>query len=498
MKKIVLCIAIFTLIMTFVACGRRQEIINQIESEKAAESAAEESNVITMGGGRETVAPEPDTQTPDNPVDTAISDNPADTVKPDDPQETYKPPVPTVPDPNSKYPTNAGYELTAGINKDGDGAYAGVNADDLLGRYDGCYVGKTAHHWNTPMGIFFVVNLKYSYYNKLTRNFTPMCPDPLCRHSDCIWGMADLEFVYANDTHLYFLAGDFISDKKLYRCDLNRNHVEALGITIKGNDKFCYAEGDLVYLQKTAYKAGQTGDLTFCVLDCNTKELTTVYDMESIKIIAVTGGDTVWYQYFPDETAIYKTDLNFSRSEKVLEGNVMTVMMSNKDYLLIGESDEGMFIDSFLYQISNGKQIKVPDGKSIHTGASLDSRYLYYTKTTSDAEIATSPFKEYYSWQIPQDGWSYHPGDFVGDGRVWRMDLETGEEELCAEISYNGIPIYISEIVADGDALYIEYLTYKDFRNYFNQNHGDDMYDWANDRYMYVDMTNGTLNLLNP
>ncbi len=498
MRKIVLFLAALMLLTSLSGCGRRQDIWEQIESEKAAESAAEESNVVTMGGGRETVAPEPGTQKPDVPVDTAKPDNPTDTTTPDDPQETYKPPVPTVPDPNDKYPTHAGYQLTAGINKGGNGAYAGVTADDLLGRYDGCYIGVSANFWNAPMGIFFEIQTKYSFYNKLTKNFTPMCPDPLCRHTDCIWGYNNLQFVYANDTHLYFLASMIPARPKLFRCDLNRNHVEALEVTIYGNDQFCYAEGDRVYLQRTAYKEGQTGDLTFCVLDCNTKEITTIYDKESVWILAVTGGDTVWYQHFPDETVIYKTDLNFSHSEKVSEGNKMTVMMSNDDYLLIGEYKDGLYIESFLYHIATEKQTNVPSGMSVQTYSALDSHYLYYTKTISDAEIAVSPLKEYYNYQISQEGWTYQPGMMMGDGRIWRFNLETGEEELCAEISYNGIPIWITDFVADGDAVYIAYRTYKDYRNYYNQNHGESMYDFAPNQYLYVDMTNGTLNLLNP
>ncbi len=486
MKKLALFIAIITLLTSLVSCGRRQEILNQIESEKAAESAAEESNVITMGGGRETVPPEPDTQTPDNP---------ADTSNPDDPPESYKPPEITIPDPNDKYPNNAGYQFTGGINKGGDGYYKGVTANELLERFDGSYGINLTKHWNTPLGIYFQIQSEYSCYNKLTGNFSPMCPDPLCRHTDCIWGQIDLHFLYVNDTHIYFSSGDFISDPTLYRCDLNRNHVESLKITLTLADQVCYAEGDKVYIQRAVYKAESAADYAFTVLDCKTKELTTLYDKESIIVLAVTGGDTVWYRHDRDPEALYKADLNFNHIETVLEDQPYSLLNANNNYLLFGDKD---LVADYLYQIDTGRKFDVPKGMVVNYPA-LDNQYLYYTKITTDEEIAVSPLKDYFAWEEGQGGgWVYRPAEWAGDGRIWRMNLETGQEEICAEISYNCIPIWISEIVADGDAFFISYLTYEDYRNYYNQDYGNGVYDFGSKKYMYVDINNGTITLLDP
>ncbi len=489
MKKLALFLATVTLLTSLSACGRRQDILNQIESEKTAESAAEESNVITMGGGRETVAPEPDTQKPDVPVDTS---------NPDDPPESYKPPEITIPDPNDKYPNNMGYQYTGGINKGGDGYYTGVTMDELSARYDGSYGLSLTSHWNTPLAVFFRVTANYQWhyacYNKLTGHFTPMCPDPLCRHTDCIWGQIEFYFLYVNDTHIYFSAGDVTSTPILYRCDLNRNHVESLGIALMATEKVRYAEGDKVYIQKLKFKSEEAADWTFTVLDCKTKKLTTIYDKESVVIYAITGGDTVWFEHDQDPTTLYKTDLSFSHIEKVLEDQPYSFISANKNYLLIGDKDLN---EDYLYHVESGRKIDVPEGM---TGGypALDNQYIYYTKVTSDEEIAVSPLKDYLAWQVSQGTWTYHPAKMMGDGRVWRMNLETGQEEICAEISYNGIPIWISEIVADGDVLFIAYRTYQDFRNYYNQDYGDGVYGFAPVKYMYVDMNNGTITLLDP
>ncbi len=476
MKKLALFLASIFLLTSFASCGRRQEILNQIESEKAAESAAEESNVVTMGGGRETVAPEPDTQKPDVPVDT---------MRPDTPPET---------DPHSKYPTNAGYEYTGGINKGGDGYYAGVTSDELVERFDGSYGVSLTKHWNTPLGVYFQIQSNFSCYNKLTGNMTPLCPDPLCRHTDCIWGQNELNFLYVNETHIYFSAGNMTGAPTLYRCDSNRNHVESLGIALMATEKIHYAEGDKVYIQKLKYKSEEAADWAFTVLDCNTKELTTIYDKESVIVYAVTGGDTVWYRYDQDQTSLYKTDLHFSHSETILEGQPHSFLIANENYLLIGDQD---LVADYLYQIDTGRKIDVPDGivKSIYPA--IDNKYLYYTKITTPEEIAVSPLKDYFAWEQTNDGFVYRPAEVAGDGRIWRMNLETGEEEMCAEISYNGIPVRINQIVADGDAFFISYITYEGFRNYYNQDF--DLYNFMSSRkYMYVDTNNGTITLLNP
>ncbi len=500
MKKLALFLATVTLLTSLASCGRRQDILNQIESEKAAESAAEESSVITMGGGRETVEPSPDTQRPDEPTDTSNPDAPSDTTTPDDPQETYKPPVPTVPDPNSKYPTNAGYELTAGINKGGDGYYKGMTADELRTHLDGCQKVSGSLHFNTPLGVLFdLSNSGWTYYNKLTGNVTSLCPDPLCRHIDCVW--AELcKFEYVNATHIYFTAGDRFGTRTLYRSDLDRNHVEPLGINLdNSSEKVCYAVEDRVYIRRIQYKANDTAQFIFGVLDCNSKEFTVIYDKSDVNILAVTGGDTVWYKTGSNSTTIYKTDLSFSYEEVVMENLNAGILMSNQDYLLIGESDGGSYKESFLYHIATGTRTDVPVGISVSSYATLNDQYLYYTKTITEEEIAISALKDYYQYEVSLGDSSFRSGYIAGDGRIYRYNLATGKEELAAELSYNGVPLRIMNIVPDGDALFVSYLTYEDFNNVFNQTYGGDKpYRIGAYRYMLVDMNNGTITLLDP
>ncbi len=482
MKKYTLGPALLLLLMLLTACGRREAIQNRIESEKAAESEAAENAVITMGGGRETLAPEPGAQVP----------------APGSPGETGKPAVGTVPDPPSKYPNHAGYQLTAGINKGGNGYYKGVTVEELESRYD-CYIDPFVQHINTPTGIIFMEGEQTTYYNKLTGNVTHICPDPLCRHKDCVWAnMQKFEFV--GDTHIYFTANDV-----LFRSDMNRNHVEELGINMtQAENKILHVDGDRLYMQYLVYKPNNTSWFAFSIFDCQTKEFTSIYDEDQVYYLAITGGDTVWFiKNYPDDSVIYKADLSFTHSEKALETDAagMNILMANDEYLLIGEGQG--YPASYLYHIATGRKTDLPKGLHTSSFPTLNSQYLYYVKDMTEEEKAISPLKDYYDYVAP-DG-MFRAGLFTGDGRIYRLNLETGEEELCAEISYNGVPIRIIELVADGEAIHMAYLTYQDFHNFYNQEYREERWDGSvyyyshePNRYLYMDMTNGTLNLIDP
>ncbi len=186
MKKIALFLAVITLLTSLVACGRRQDILNQIESDKVAESLAEESNIIEMDTRpRETIAIIPDT----DPLETNAPDEttePPETGGTPDTDVGFIPSTP--PDPNDPYPNNEGYRLTGGIKESNRGYYEGVSADELKKRYASTgfiYDGSSTPMINTPTGIVFSAYGTNTFYHKLTGNMSKSCPDPLCRHTDC-------------------------------------------------------------------------------------------------------------------------------------------------------------------------------------------------------------------------------------------------------------------------------------------------------------------------
>ncbi len=51
----------------------------------------------------------------------------------------------------------------------------------------------------------------------------------------------------------------------------------------------------------------------------------------------------------------------------------------------------------------------------------------------------------------------------------------------------------------DGDAVYLAYLIYQDYNNYYNQDYSTRFLNQTeSERFAYVDIGNGTVKLLNP
>ncbi len=496
--------AILLALAALSACGRREALREQIESEKVAESQEKESSVIHLDTRpRETLPLRPDTRPPASGETKDPSDTtPADPGDPRPPADTETGTPPTPPTPSGSYPNGEGYRLTGVVGAGDKGCYDGVTVDDLKARFDPMQDWTNSHSvFKTPTGILFQKGK--TVYQKLTGHMSRLCPDPLCRHDTCAWGQLK-EFVYFSEDHIYFTAGETYADQWLFRSDLERNHVEELGINLfDGGAVIRYAEGDKIYMQKTIYQENIAGYQCYGVYDCRTQTFTElsskVMGKQDIYVTAVTG-KTIWYT---DARAVslYRADLDFSESERMFEDlGELGIRAFSNDYLILAEYRKD---PKYLYNIATGKLTNIEGRVSDYANQPiLSGKYLYYTRKITDAEIAISPWKDYFNYTFtdPVSNRPYAP--IVGDaGRLFRMDLETGEEEIVLELSYNGVPIAIKEFMVDGDAVYVGYLTYEDFNNYYNQDYHKGTFQMTHSesrRYLYVDMCNGTVNLLNP
>ncbi len=511
MKKLALFLAIVTILTSFASCGRRQELLEQIESEKVAESIADieekETNTIHLDTRpRETLASVPDTEPPISGETHAPTEtqDPSDTA-PASPDDTLPPAdtgTATPPTPSGSYPNDEGYRLTGVVGTGDKGCYEGVTADDLKARFEPMQdFTNSSSVFKTPTGILFQKGK--TCYNKLTGNMSRLCPDPLCRHDTCAWGQLK-EFVYFSEDHIYFTAGATYSDQWLFRSDLERNHVEELGINLfDGGAEICSVNGDKIYMQKDIYQENMAGYRCYGVYDCGTQTFTDlsgkVMGKQDVYVTAVTG-ETIWYT---DARAVslYRANLDFSESERMFADlGELGIRAFSNDYLILAEYRKAA---KYIYNISTGKLTDIEGRVNDYAlDPILSGKYLYYTKKITDAEIAVSPWKEYfnYSFTDPVSNRPYSP--VVKDaGQIFRMNLETGEDEVVLELSYNGVPIAIKEFMVDGDAVYVGYLTYEDFNNYYNQDYHKGTFQMTHaesKRYLYVDMQNGTVNLLDP
>ncbi len=501
MKKFVICVFALLLLASLFACGRRQEIIHQIESEKAAESIAEsqerESNIIGITPRpQETVAPRPSET--GEPSQSDMPDNPDESGDPSTPTETLPPAPPIDPD---ALPNNEGYRLTAGIQLGNTGYYEGVTAETLKNRF--AFAGKQSSSntiINTPTGILFKFSGKggTAAYNKVTRNISELCPDPLCRHTDCAWGQF-FEFVYISKDHLYFTVGN-VTSPRLFRSDLERNHVEDLELTLPVGSSVVAVEGDRIYLQMIVYKENGAGDLGYGYYDCSEKTFTLLSGNQTVSVKAVIG-NIIYYTVNWQSAPIYKANMDFTNAGVASEFEGFNgVLTYNQSYIILYKED---VIDS-LYNVRTGEFTNIR-GRVVLEGFRpvLSDQYLYYVRNVRDSEIANSPLKDYYQYKIqdPEYPSEYYPALGREGGRLYRMNLETGEEELVLELSYNGVPVYICEFMIDGNAIYIGYNTYEDHNNYYNQDYkAGTVQVWSTERrrYAYMDISNGTVNLIDP
>ena len=184
LKLFGIALTICFLILSCVSCSRRTQYEDILESQKEAESLADAPQV---GGSGEA-----------NIIGTII--NPAD------------------------------WNVT--IQKQGDTPYfAGKTTEELYELYK--LNGDQSTCSILPTGRTISANNGSTwFYNKLTGNILPWCPDQLCDGSDCMFfgGWIDsFEMVsFVGKEHLYFKNQykDFVW--KLYRCDFQRNNVELL------------------------------------------------------------------------------------------------------------------------------------------------------------------------------------------------------------------------------------------------------------------------------
>ncbi len=139
----------------------------------------------------------------------------------------------------------------------------------------------------------------------------------------------------------------------------------------------------------------------------------------------------------------------------------------------------------------------------------INGDYLYYQKKLSEEEIAASPHKEYYEYETEYETIKYFSDTMfipikkkvtcpnMAAGRLWRMNLNTMEEELLLEMSYDGIPGLIGDYVVDGDVCYLSCSPYLNYLNYYTaENWPDCQEEYTGGGFMLVDFSNGTIRFL--
>ncbi len=419
------------------------------------------------------------------------------------------------PEPTDGYPNREGYQLISALNLGGEATYEGKMREELVEDFErvrgyGRIPSDGSVQIILPTGVIYMLldgGGEY-VYDKQTGLLSPLCPDAGCDHSRCVWGKSFLQFRYMDEDFLYFSITDGRSDT-LYRCDHERQNVKKI-CNIGDFLLEVWLEKDgLLYIQK------QAGDkYAFGTIDLATGRFTNLSGNGDQYVYGVSE-DTVWYvEDCYGNGPVLKTDLSFSSSEVAfpdIEQSIIAVYQASHHTLQLCKAvpDDFILRTVAIYDMETDEVLMLPDeiADLCRGDLYLDDEYVYYRKDLAEEEIAASPLRDFYEYRVLRDGvasdtpdqYRYYYGRKDG-GRLYRMNLKTGEEELVMEMTYDGIPVFILGCVSDGNMLHIEYVTYQDYNNYYNPNLKPDGQISRYERYRYatLDLSTGEWRQVEP
>ncbi len=452
------------------------------------------------------------------------------------------------------YPNDLGFSVDRVLISPEFPSTLGKTSEELIALFDaGTIDSRSALENVFPVAGGCIINLSDSYFEKDYRFYdlssgeiSKICPDTDCDPAICPLARAE-DLLYADGSYLYFTAPDPTMYNNhyayIYRCDLARKNIEELmrtdvvmdydedeietneaGEVINigsssgysyGFERILLTEGDLLYMTKLHYAEGEIPaeeHRAFGVFDCRTKTFTPFEASKGLLVCAVIDKDTVWCYnddaYDEGTFHYFKTDIHFSEVEPVpeldalLEGPYTHVTNFTSDYLLIETYDmsDHRYTEHLLYNPNTGKIIDYAAHLSNFRDVIFAGNYVYYTKDLTDEQIAASPLQEYFEYTFTGQ-YNGRPQKFgclnMEAGRIFRMNLDTMEEELVLTFSFNGVPVWIRNIRMNGGLCYITYSTYRDFRNLYNKRHVADT-EPSQERFAVLDLGSGTVRLVHP
>ncbi len=347
-----------------------------------------------------------------------------------------------------------------------------------------------------------------TYYNKLTGNMSKWCADPLCEcdSEDCIWAFG-YSILYVSHDWLYFSVDNPYHGIGLYRCDHRRNNIEFLyeipsffesdGLGgsygyAEAIESFCEVDGKL-YFAGQAFESGKGSLFAWKVLDLATKEVSVLYTGKSDQFVeAIIDGD-VYYHYGNQEGTkqiIYKTDLSFEAHEEVFKA--MQISSYNDTHIVLrGYVQKNGYNPYYLYDISTGQMTELPGGGDKYN-FKLSGNYVYYQDRVMGEELTDDPFADYYSFT-----WKGNKTARTdGAGKLYRMNIATGESECVLQLTYKDVPVRIEFYEPDGEVIYVSFRNHEEFENFYNHGEFDESVEY-DAHSCVVDLQRGTLTFLN-
>ncbi len=409
-------------------------------------------------------------------------------------------------------PTEAGFRLDSLLRSGDRGYYEDLTPDALEEMFIPGRIEPGQRAILTPTGVFlFTDDGLACFYNKITGNISPLCPDPMCDGEGCIWqALSSVDVCFVGREHIYFAPeGDGYEQRGLYRCDRDRNHVTKLLDSFETSCNVWAEDGDLLYVTLPIYRENDTAVEGFGTLHMQTGEFTCLSGDKRVRVMAVIGED-VYYADPDDPHNTLQTDLSFSASTPAIENGMVYAYSST--HMVIAEWGGATARPVAVRDLTTGREIPIP-GESTARGYVLDGQYLYYIKQISEADTADHPLRDYLEYEttiVERVELPYgrparenevtvvcHNRDL---GAIYRLDLSTMQEECVLKLTYNDVPVMVTEgFTVDGGVCYFQFLTYEDYNNYYNPTYPFD-YIHRHEPYHYAvaDFSNGTVTIIDP
>ncbi len=319
----------------------------------------------------------------------------------------------------------------------------------LFGRYGGILLCA-----NTPDRMLFTYTAaKYIHYvmeyDKLTGNFSYACHDVLCNHDYCLFSL-DNKILSSGD-HLFFTS-HVDSGSEYYVADLDGSNPKKLPIT-NGAQLHSDTEKGL-YWKKTTHVDGKAL-YSLWLYDYSSHKSEQVVEPTANAIYHVIG-DTVYLQDWK-ALKLYRFSEDFSQKTEVADDVTYLRNFGGSLYDYNGST-------RVLRKLEGDKMVTVATLPSPVLDHWVSDGYIYYC-CVDQAQIE--------SYKDDDALYEYVSEYNKTCGNVYRIKEFGDTPELVYNGSHGGKPDRIDFVFADGEVLYIQYRSYRNFPNNFNEERGE-------------------------
>ena len=448
-------LAALMLATTFVSCSRRDQF------------RPPETDAPT--GEQTTAAGQPDVNHPTETNPTETNPNGGDVT-----DTTMPPDIPIVTPPVSGGESD---KITGN-------PYEGWTAEELYASFmkeeERSETYESAYYfYNTPYYVLLDVQYGGHMFSKLTGQVIPICKDPICDHKDCIFSKLTSQLCMCQvvDDRIYITTDGKEEGYIMYSFDLLMNDAKVVG---EWSD---YIQGMYVYRDKVYYITGvdlDNGLTGYGAMTYDMKEKTTapLWDQAEPCYTIHFDGSYAWYT--PMESgSLRRYNLDTGEDELIISGDLLDREKGESGFVYDSGGEKIAHVEKWIFGgYFEYYELDMATGELRERNVdSLEYDGNTYVEIRFDREeYKDDPHYEYY-FNNTTDGIGVRNG-----GKLYRKDAATGELQMVYHFQTDGIPDCIQGTqFMDGKFILVQYQTYKDFRNPYNESAPE----WA-DSYRFI------------